>query len=133
MSRRRIIRRAGISVLTFVLVSVLAHWMIPSLLAWGVASNEQEEALKQVLKETGREGEEDAFKEEHPSRLQEHPSIVERFEEQVGALWGISLLYGLVAGALVWIPTAPKHLARHHRHARHRRSHARHVRRVIDE
>jgi hypothetical protein len=133
MSRRRIIRRAGISVLTFVLVSVLAHWMIPSLLAWGVASNEQEEALKQVLKETGREGEEDALKEEHPSRLREHPSIVERFEEQVGALWGISLLYGLVAGALVWIPTAPKHLARHHRHARHRRSHARHVRRVIDE
>ncbi len=64
MSRRRIIRRAGISVLTFVLVSVLAHWMIPSLLAWGVASNEQEEALKQVLKETGREGEEDALKEE---------------------------------------------------------------------
>ena len=50
--------------LTFVLVSVLAHWMIPSLLAWGVASNEQEEALKQVLKETGREGEEDALKEE---------------------------------------------------------------------
>ena len=49
--------------LTFVLVSVLAHWMIPSLLAWGVALNEQEEALKQVLKGTGREGEEDALKE----------------------------------------------------------------------
>lgn len=92
--------------------------MIPSFWAWGVASSEHEEALQQALNETGREGEEEAVKEElwnkwkeaeaeekYPSRAGERPDIIEKFEKQVGALWGISFLFGIVAGGLVWIPT----------------------------
>jgi hypothetical protein len=79
--------------------------MIPSFWAWGVASSEHEEALQQALNETGREGEEEAVKEElwnkwkeaeaeekYPSRAGERPDIIEKSEKQVGALWGISFL-----------------------------------------
>jgi hypothetical protein len=64
MSRRRLVRRAGVSALMFVVVSVLAHWMIPSFWAWSVASSAQDDALWQAMQASGEVSNEAALKEE---------------------------------------------------------------------
>jgi hypothetical protein len=64
MSRRRLVRRAGVSALTFVVVSVLAHWTIPSFWAWSVASSAQDDALWQAMQASGEVSNEAALKEE---------------------------------------------------------------------
>jgi hypothetical protein len=85
------------------------------------------------MQASGEEGNEAALKEELWMKGQEEKyppttlDLVERFEEEGGALWTISFLFGLEAAAFVWIPTAPKHLARHHRRSHRRRSHSRHI------
>lgn len=135
MSRRRIVRRAGVCAVTFVLVSALARLIISTLWSWSVASYRQDEALRQALAESGRAGEEEALKDElwrqwneaekDSSGAREHSEIFERFEAQIRGVWGVSFLFGLVAAGLVWVPTAPKHATRHHWHHHHRRSHSR--------
>ena len=134
MSRRRFIRRARTSALTFVFVSVLAYVVIPWLWTWSLASNAQEYALQQALKDTNRGSEEEALKYELLSKWEQEEEkfssslrsdIVRKFEDDAG-VWVISVLVGLVAGALTWLPTTPKHLARHHRHGHRHRSHSRH-------
>ena len=119
MTRNEIVRRAVVSVLTFMLVSVFAHGAIPSFSAWG-ATNEG--ALNEQEEESNEEQEE-----EYNSPVVGDADSADRFlEYRVGTLWGISLLVGLAASALVWVPTAPKHPARHRRRSHHRRSASRH-------
>jgi len=138
MSRRRFIRRARTSVLTFVFVSVLAYLVIPWLWTWNLTFNAQEDALQQALTDTNRAGEEEALKDELLSKWEQEEEkfssslrsdVVRKFEDNAG-VWAIAVVVGLVAGALTWLPTTPKHLARHHRHSHrhgHRhRSHSRH-------
>ena len=134
MSRRRFVRRARTSVLTFVFVSVLAYLVIPWLWTWSLMSNAQEDALQQALTDTNRVGEEETLKAELLSKWDEEEEtsssslradIVRRFEDDAG-VWAISVLVGLVAGALTCLPTTPKHLAPHHRHGHRHRSHSRH-------
>jgi len=134
MSRRRLIRRARTSVLTFVFVSVLAYLVIPWLWTWSLASNALEDALQQAVRDTNRVGEEEAVKHELLSKWEQEEEksssslrsdIVRRLEDDAGVL-GISVLLGLVGGGLTWLPTTPKHLARHHRHGHRHRSHSRH-------
>jgi hypothetical protein len=134
MSRRRFIRRTRTSVLTFVFVSVLAYLVIPWLWTWSLASNAQEEALQEALRDTERVGAEEALKDELLTKWEQEEEefssslrsdIVRKFEGDAG-VWAISVLVGLVAGALTWLPTTPKHLARHHRHGHRHRSHSRH-------
>ncbi len=134
MSRRRLIRRARTSVLTFVFVSVLAYLVIPWLWTWSLASNALDDALQQAVRDTNRVGEEEVVKHELLSKWEQEEEksssslrsdIVRRFEDDAGVL-GISVLLGLVGGALTWLPTTPKHLARHHRHGHRHRPHSRH-------
>ena len=115
MARNEIVRRAVVSVLTFVLASVLAHGAIPSFLAWG-ATNEG--ALNEQEEESNEEQEE----EYNSPAVGDADSGGRLFEDRVGTLWGISLLVGLAASALVWVPTAPKHSAWHRRRSHYRRS-----------
>ena len=78
MSRRRLIRRARTSVLTFVFVSVLAYLVIPWLWTWSLASNALEDALQQAVRDTNRVGEEEAVKHELLSKWEQEEESLPR-------------------------------------------------------
>jgi hypothetical protein len=130
MSRRQLVRRARVSALTFVLVTVLARLIVPALWSWSLVLDTREAALQRALDDTGTDGEQEALKEklwqEWGTNETDQADIVERLEQQIGTFWMISILLGVAAGGLGWIPTAPKNLAPHHRHRHHRQSRPHH-------
>src|SRR5262245_66120478 len=127
MTLRQVIRRAAASALTFVLVTIFTAWGICVVLDVAIYRDESTKEYRLGTLEsfeneeqvsTGADNEEPST-----STDSEELSTSTDNNEQVSisGVLAISLLCGLVAGALVWVPTAPKHSSRHHGHSGRRR------------